>query len=293
MRIGVYGRNIKEANLPYLKEFFSLLEKKSFEIFLWSDFQKAFPEGTQLPKGTQLISENDKLEELKLECLFSLGGDGTLLNSLRVLKYSGIPVLGINMGRLGFLSSTAKEDLDTAIDDLLAGKYSLEKRILLQLDAQPEIFGSMPYALNEFTLGRLQASSVVTVHAYVNGEFLNSYIADGLIVSTPTGSTAYSMSCGGPVVHPGSNNFVITPVAPHNLNVRPIVLPAESEISLQIEGRTESFLATLDSRYTKVDSNHKITLKKAEFSMNLVRFKRTNFFETLRDKLNWGLDERQ
>jgi len=201
--------------------------------------------------------------------MISLGGDGTLLDTVTFIKDKGIPVLGINYGRLGFLASIGREDLHTAVSALVKGTYVIDERTLIHLDANIPLFGDVPYALNEFTLHKKDSSPMIKIHAYLNGEFLNTYWADGLIVATPTGSTGYSLSCNGPVVFPDSGSFVITPVAPHNLNIRPIVVPDNNIISFEVEGRTDEFLCSLDSRRELVAKETQLAIKKELFVLTL------------------------
>jgi NAD+ kinase len=215
-----------------------------------------------------------------------------LLESITHIGKNETPILGINTGRLGFLATISREETGHALAEVLKGKYALDKRALLQLQSSREIFGKLNFALNDFTIVKKDTSSMITIHTYIDGEFLNSYWADGIIVSTPTGSTGYSLSCGGPLIFPRSGNFVITPVSPHNLTVRPIVVSDSSEISFQIEGRSKKFLVSLDSRIATVDSTVKLKLTKADFNINLIQLEGHHYFKTLRQKLNWGLDIR-
>jgi NAD+ kinase len=228
-----------------------------------------------------------------VECLISIGGDGTILDTLTMVQDTMIPVMGINTGRLGFLSSISKEDVSRALEALREGQYSLDKRTLIKLDTTRNLFGDVNYALNELTIHKKDSSSMIIIHTYLNGEYLNSYWADGLIIATPTGSTGYSLSCGGPIVMPQSGNFVITPIAPHNLNVRPIVVSDKFVISLEVEGRSQYFLASLDSRSVTIDASIQLAVRKAEFSMNLIRLNNENFLGMLRNKLMWGHDLRK
>ncbi|MBK8495453.1 MAG: NAD kinase [Chitinophagaceae bacterium] len=223
-----------------------------------------------------------------MDFIISLGGDGTLLDTVTLVKDSGIPVAGINYGRLGFLANIGKEDLVTAVEALVNRTFVLDQRTLIHLDANTSLFGDAPYALNEFTLHKKDSSPMIKIHTYLNGEFLNTYWCDGLIVATPTGSTGYSLSCQGPVVFPDSGSFVITPVSPHNLNIRPIVVPDNNIISFEVEGRTDGFLCTLDSRREIVTKEVQLAVRKETFSFNLIRLNENNFLQTLRNKLSWG-----
>ncbi|AKP51196.1 NAD kinase [Cyclobacterium amurskyense] len=227
-----------------------------------------------------------------IDVVISIGGDGTLLDTISLIGAYETPVLGINTGRMGFLATIAKEDIAAAVKDLLENRYSLEDRSLVRLESSVPLFKGLNFGLNEFTIHKRDTSSMITVHTYIDGDYLNSYWADGLIVSTPTGSTGYSLSCGGPLISPLAKNFVITPVSPHNLNVRPIVVSDDSEISFKIEGRSEKFLVSLDSRSTPIDASVELKIKKEIFVAKLVKFHNYSFFDTLRQKLNWGYDMR-
>ncbi|HPD52600.1 MAG TPA: NAD kinase, partial [Bacteroidia bacterium] len=222
----------------------------------------------------------------------SIGGDGTLLDTVCLVKDANIPIVGINAGRLGFLSSVSRETLPLAIESILKGHYTLDARTLLRLESNKPIFAGENIGLNEFTLHKKETSSMITIHTYLNGEYLNSYWADGIMISTPTGSTGYSLSCGGPIIVPQSESFVITPIAPHNLNVRPIVVSDKNVISLEVEGRSQHFMATLDSRSVTIDNSYQLAVRKESYAIQLVRLNNENFLNTLRKKLSWGLDTR-
>lgn len=226
------------------------------------------------------------------DCLVSLGGDGTLLDTVTLVRDKNIPVLGINFGRLGFLASLGKENLDAAVRALVDRNYVIDKRTLIHLDADFPLFGETPYALNEFVIHKRDVSPMIRIHTYLNGEPLNNYWADGLIVATPTGSTGYSLSCNGPLLFPDAGGFIINPVAPHNLNVRPIVVPDDSVISFEVEGRTDQLICTMDSRKEIVDRKVQLAVKKESFKISLIRLQENTFLQTLRDKLAWGLDAR-
>ena len=237
-------------------------------------------------------SENNEDLPGKTDFLFSIGGDGTLLDTILLVKDSNIPIAGINAGRLGFLSSIARENITFAVEALAKGHYSIEARTLLRVESNHPVFNGTNIALNDFTIHKMETSSMIKIHTYLNGEYLNSYWADGLIIATPTGSTGYSMSCGGPIIVPQSESFVITPIAPHNLNVRPIVVSDRNVISLEVEGRSQNYMATLDSRSYAIDSSFQLAIRKESYPINLVRLSNENFLGTLRSKLNWGLDSR-
>jgi len=267
------------------------LAKYGAEPVFFQDFFNQFYSAVDIPGKYSTFSSGEDMDA-SIDCIISLGGDGTLLDTVTLVKDSGIPILGINYGRLGFLANIGKEELHTAFDALVNRKYVLDKRTLIHLDANIPLFGETPYALNEFSLHKKDSSPMIKIHTYLNGEFLNTYWADGLIVATPTGSTGYSLSCNGPVVFPDSASFVITPVAPHNLNIRPIIVPDNTIVSFEVEGRTDGFLCTLDSRREIVTKEIQLAVKKENFGVNLIRLNENNFLQTLRSKLSWGLDKR-
>lgn len=226
-----------------------------------------------------------------LDLLICVGGDGTMLDAISIVKDSNVPVLGLNTGRLGFLAGASVENLDKALNDFEKGNYTIEGRSLLQLESSESLF-DYNFALNDFVIHKKETSSMIVVHTYLNGEFMNSYWSDGLIISTPTGSTGYSLSCGGPIIFPGTGNFVITPIAPHNLNVRPVVVSDELVISFEIEGRANSYLASLDARSKSISSETHMAVKKAGHQLKLLRLHSDHFMDTLRNKLSWGVDRR-
>jgi NAD+ kinase len=249
--------------------------------------KQAYNFETELP-----VFSNEFAPDSSIEMMISLGGDGTMLETLKFIRNSMVPVLGVNTGRLGFLASVAKQDLEEVTGKILTKKFELDKRSVLELVNGKELFGGLPYAINEITVHKKDSSSMISIDAFVDEEFLNSYWADGLIVSTATGSTAYSLSCGGPIIIPGSGNFCLTPIAPHNLTVRPIVLGNNHELTLQVKGRTQEFMVSLDSRNAVIENTRKLIVRKADFTFNLVKLEGLSFFNTLRNKLLWGLDKR-
>ncbi len=290
MRIAIYSRGLEQNQHHDIKLLLDELALYKIEPVIFQDFFNQFYSAINIPTEYSTFNCTDDLEEI--DCIISLGGDGTLLDTVTFVRDKQIPVLGINYGRLGFLASIGKDELHSAVEALVKRTYTLDKRTLLHLDANVPLFGDVPYALNEITIHKKDTSPMIKIHTYLNGEFLNTYWADGLIIATPTGSTAYSLSCNGPVVFPDSASFVITPVSPHNLNIRPIVVPDTNIISFEIEGRTNGFICTLDSRREIVDKEIQIAIKKETFSMNLIRLNENNFLQTLRNKLSWGLDKR-
>lgn len=238
------------------------------------------------------IDHYDSLKKEQIDFVLTLGGDGTILQATTFIRDLGIPIIGVNLGRLGFLANVEERHIDISISQLISGQYTIEERTMIYLESSPSLFGDLPFSLNDFTLHKRDNSSMITIHTYIDGDYLNSYWADGLIVATPTGSTAYSLSCGGPIVFPNSGNFIITPVAPHNLNVRPLVISDNSVISFEIEGRSENFLCTLDSRFETITSEHMLAVRKCDFNTKLVIPKNISFLKTLHDKMSWGADHR-
>lgn len=291
MKIAIYGRQFNNSVVPFLQHIFDCLASRKVETVVFDKFHHFIADKINFSKSPEVFATADDLRG-KVDLMFSLGGDGTLLDTVSLIRDSGIPVMGINFGRLGFLASINKDDVENAIDNLLAGQYTLDKRTLLSIDSPFNPFGNDNFALNDITFHKRDTSAMIIIHAFLNGEFLNSYWADGLIIATPTGSTAYSLSCGGPIVFPNSGNIVVTPIAPHNLNVRPIVLSDNNELSFEIEGRSSKYRLSCDSRTEVLDTSVKTVIKKADFQINLVRTHNENYLSTLRNKLLWGIDTR-
>ncbi|HWB24060.1 MAG TPA: NAD kinase [Chitinophagaceae bacterium] len=290
MKIAIYSRGLGDDMKSELEILLSELQKHDVRIALYAPLAGY---GLSLQNNTSIDFFSGPAElDNSIDFLISLGGDGTILDTVSLVRDKNIPVLGINFGRLGFLASISKEELATAVDALINSTYVIGKRTLIHVDADPALFGEAPFGLNEFAIHKRDTSPMIKIHTYLNGEFLNSYWADGLIIATPTGSTGYNMSCGGPIVFPESSSFVITPVAPHNLNVRSIVVPDNNIISFEIEGRTEQFICALDARREIVDKTVQLAVRKEKFKMNLLVLNENNFLSTLRTKLTWGLDKR-
>ncbi|MBC6366312.1 NAD kinase [Algoriphagus sp. AK58] len=290
MKVALHGLSLKAEFFPQVQSLFKLLESFGIDVFITEPFDRQLRQlGNQSLKYWVLESPEDYSG---LDFFLSIGGDGTLLDTVCVVGSREIPILGLNTGRLGFLATVATDKIEEAIGQLVNGNYQIESRTLLSLNSNRKLFHGLNFALNEFTIHKRDTSSMITVHTFIDGKYLNSYWADGLIVSTPTGSTGYSLSCGGPLITPGAKNFVITPVSPHNLNVRPIIVSDEAEISFEIEGRTDKFMISLDSRSTAISSDLKLSVKKEKFSAKLVKLPHYHFFDTLRQKLNWGFDMR-
>lgn len=291
MLVALYNRTFDELDIPFLKEMVRLLEEHKLQIVIYKEFYERLSPHVVFAQTPRLFTGKRDLP-VQTDMLMSLGGDGTMLDAVCFVGNTRIPLVGINLGRLGFLAAIPEEEVGMAIQSLVRGSYTLEKRTLLHLDSSVPLFDGAPFALNEFTIHRQDTSSMIKIHTYLNGEFLNTYWADGLIVATPTGSTGYSLSCGGPVVFPQASSFVITPVAPHNLNTRPIVVPDDNVISFEIEGRTEQFLCTLDARTESITSSVQLAVKREQFCVSLVRPDEHNFLKTIRQKLYWGIDRR-
>ncbi len=293
MIIAIFGLTVDPAFTPNMNRFFSLLKDRKVKAYIYKPFYDlilasghinidlvagVFTTGAELPETVRY--------------LFSIGGDGTFLKSIHTLKYRSIPVIGINSGRLGFLSAISREDMEWAIDDVLNNAYDVDERTLLQVEGVDGMFSDFNYVLNEITVTKMDNSSMINIHTYLNDEYITTYWADGLIISTPTGSTAYSLSVGGPILTPDSTDIVITPIAPHNLTMRPIVIPNHNKLTLKVEGRGQQFLASLDSRSKAIDFPGEVHIQKADFRIKTIKLREHDFFSTLRNKLMWGTDRR-
>lgn len=294
MQVAVYSQVLKTTDIPFVQELISALAANNISTYVYAPYLKMLRDAElKFPKQVGAFENHLDFRVKQFEFVITLGGDGTILKATNLVRDCAVPIVGINLGRLGFLASIEKSMITETIELLKAGYYDVEEREMLKLESETGLFGDLPYALNDFTLLKRDTSSMITIHTYVNGDYLNSYWADGLIVATPTGSTGYSLSCGGPIVFPGSGNFVITPVAPHNLNVRPIVISDDSVVSFEVEGRADNFLCTLDSRHEVIDETQApIAIKKGDYSTRLVRIKDRSFLHTIRGKLHWGHDSR-
>ena len=291
MKAAIYSRVMEEGQQKEVQIFIDALAKQQIELVIFQPFFEQIKASIQLPPGSSTFSLSDHLTE-DIEFIISLGGDGTLLDTVTLVRNKNIPIMGINFGRLGFLASIGKEDIETAVKALVNRTYIIDKRTMIHLDASTPLFGNVPYALNEFSIHKRDTASMIKINTYLNGEFLNTYWADGLIVATPTGSTGYSLSCNGPIVFPDTASFVITPVAPHNLNVRSIIVPDNNIISFEIESRSDQIICALDSRREITTKNIQLAVRKESFMLNLIRLSENNFLQTLRNKLTWGLDKR-
>lgn len=291
MKVAVFGKKITLDSRPYIESLHNDLLDIDADIIVFEPLNNFIKKDCDLNLSFNEFSSHQELIDYAPDCLITVGGDGTILDAVTYVRDSGIPILGINTGRLGFLANVSKEKITNAIQALSTGNYTIDERIILDMQASA-LDLDLNFALNEVTVSRKNTTAMVTIHTWINDEYLNSYWADGLIIATPTGSTGYSLSCGGPIVMPGSENFVITPIAPHNLNVRPFVIPNEYNIKLKVEGREEQFLVSLDSRIYALDSGSEINIKLGSFKVKMIKTEVQNFAETLRNKLLWGLDRR-
>lgn len=292
MTIALYARSTADNGPQYIQLIHNLLKKENVELVVYRPYLIYLQRSFNFELDLNTYSNSEELIS-KADYVISLGGDGTLLETLDLVRKSGIPVLGVNTGRLGFLASVNKDDLQKALQLLLKEKFTLDKRELIELTGCENCFGDVNYALNEFTIHKKDSGAMINIDVFVDEVFLNSYFADGIIISTTTGSTAYSLSCGGPIMVPDSDNFILTPIAPHNLNVRPIVISNTKNLEIKVSGRSESFNISLDSKSTQVKAGTSLFLKKADFRFNLINLEGQHFFATLRNKLLWGIDKRQ
>lgn len=292
-KVAIYGQsyNINAKNEVLI--LLETLQEKNIVVFFEQAFYNLFQKEKALPKKYPTFSHFNDLNN-SFNLLFTIGGDGTILRAITFIRDLNIPILGINTGRLGFLATIQKDEIKEAIQLLLAKKYSIQERTLLNVKTVPETqnFSDLYFALNEVTVARKNTTSMISVKTYLNNEYLTNYWADGLIIATPTGSTGYSLSCNGPVVLPNSNNLVITPIAPHNLNARPLIISDNTKIRLEISGRENDFLMSLDSRITSVSQDVTIFIEKAPFTIKSILLENQSFLKTLRSKLLWGEDTR-
>ena len=291
MKVAIYSRGLDFEQENPLLVLLEELARYDATILIFHQLLEQFHLPRHILEKLIPFKVSEDLEE-HIDCLISLGGDGTMLDSVTLVRDKNIPILGINFGRLGFLASISKEELTSAVDALVNRTYLVDKRTLIHLDSSEPLFGETPFGLNEFAIHKRDISPMIKVHTYLNGEFLNSYWADGLIVSTATGSTGYNMSCNGPILFPESSSFVITPVAPHNLNVRSIVVPDTNVISFEVEGRADQFICALDARREIVGKTIQLAVRREKFTVSLIRLNENSFLSTLRTKLAWGLDKR-
>jgi len=291
MVVALFGKSVSDENRHHVQQLLDKLFSSHCSVMIFRSFYENIVEKVNFSVKPDLYEKHQDING-RADILISIGGDGTMLDAMTLVRDTGTPVMGINLGRLGFLSSISTAEIENAIDSLLAGDYILGPRTLVKLSEPKGLFGELNYGLNDLTVTRKDSASLIVLHVYINELYLNTYWADGLIIATPTGSTAYSLSCGGPILTPGSANFVLTPIAPHNLTVRPIVIPSSSKIRIIAEGREEQFLVSLDSRKSVIYSNFELVVEKADFRVNVVQLHDRNFYATIREKLKWGLDVR-
>lgn len=292
MKVGIFGQSYYPQTQKYLQQLLGVLEKKAIHI----SFEKKY---LAMIKENEFIDPNSEYDDFETldktyDLFFSIGGDGTILTSASMVKGLEIPIIGINTGRLGFLATIHDDEIEHRIEEILKGNYTISKRSLMKIEASEdnEKLAPFNYTLNEIAINRRDTTSMITIEVWLNGEYLNAYWADGIVISTPTGSTGYSLSCGGPIITPQTNSFVISPIAPHNLNARPLVIPDDTEIKLKISSREDSFLASLDGRTMTMPNNIEMYINKADFEIGLATQKEDSFLTTLRKKLLWGEDNR-
>ncbi|MEY3320836.1 MAG: hypothetical protein RLZZ417_419 [Bacteroidota bacterium] len=292
MQVAVFSKGYKPKDYHAIEMLIQALHAEDITSYWYKPFFEEIKSEFSFPREVGVFESHLDFILKKFDFLIALGGDGTMLNAILYTRESGVPLVGINLGRMGFLATIEKKRISEAIRLMALGRLIREERQMLFLESNQPVFDNIRFALNDFTILKRDTSSMITIHTYINGAYLNSYWADGIIVSTPTGSSGYSLSCGGPVIFPQSGNFVITPVAPHNLNVRPVVISDDSIISFEIEGRTDNFLCTLDSRHEMITSNHQLAVRRNKFPAQLAHLPDIGFLDTLRDKLSWGIDAR-
>ncbi len=291
MKAAIYSRVFELAQKEEIQLFFDELARQKITPVIFQHFFEQIRDVIRLPENTATFSLSEDLTR-DTEFIISLGGDGTLLDTVTLVREKNISIMGINFGRLGFLAGIGQDEIKEAVQAIARRSFVIDKRTMIHLDADLPLFGNVPYGLNEFAVHKRDTAAMIKIHTYLNGEFLNTYWADGLIVATPTGSTGYSLSCGGPVVFPDSGSFVITPVAPHNLNVRPLIVPDDNVISFEVESRSENIICALDSRREIVGKNVSLAVRKESFTISLLRLGENSFLQTLQNKLTWGLDKR-
>jgi len=284
-------KKVSKADVPVFEALLSGIVQLGWQPLLENELAQQLQNKFQWPQSYAVFETHNDLKS-NVDLMISVGGDGTFLKAVSFVRDSNVPILGINTGRLGFLSNLSKDQIGQTLERFAAGHYEFQKRSLLRVHTENELFGDENFALNELTLQKKDTSSMIKVHAYLGEKFLNTYWADGLIVGTPTGSTAYSLSCGGPIITPGCQVHILTPIAPHNLNVRPVVVPDHMPISLEVEGRDRSYLLSLDGHSQHIKQGEKVTITKAEFMINVVKFEDNNFLDTIRNKMLWGSDTR-
>lgn len=291
MNVALYSRKVSKTNLPYVVELLNHLKKMGWNPVLEKDLKKQLVKKIGLDNSTlEFSSHTDFVSGIDL--VVSLGGDGTFIQSVNYIRDSQVPIIGINTGRLGFLANVSKEAMTEAFEKLRLKQFEYQMRSLLRVETESNHFGDANVALNEVTVSRKDSSAMLTVHAILDNEYMNSYWADGLIISTPTGSTAYNLACGGPIIDPQCHLHVVTPIAPHNLNVRPIVVPDNKVIKLSVEGRSRNYLLSLDGNPVNIKRREEVLIRKADYTINVIKLDGHNFLDTIRNKMLWGIDRR-
>lgn len=292
MKVAIYGQYYKPEDKEYIEELFLILTKNSIDFVIEQNYFDGLKK--EIDGHNSATFSSYKELDASFNFMFTIGGDGTILRAVTFIRNSNIPIIGINTGRLGFLATVQKDEINNAIEQLLQKNYKIKERTLLSVTTTPAIksLKSLNFALNEVSVSRKNTASMITIETSIDHEYLNSYWSDGLIICTPTGSTGYSLSCGGPIITPSAKSFAITPIAPHNLNARPMVIPDETIITLKISGREDEFFLSLDSRIVTVDSSTEVCIKKADFNLKMIQINNQTFIKTLREKLLWGQDTR-
>jgi len=291
MKVALFGKMFSDDGVVYLQQLIDKLINVRCSLVIYEPFFEKISKKVAIKCEVSTFNTHEELKN-SASILFSVGGDGTLLDTITLVRDSGLPVLGINLGRLGFLSSISCDEIIPSIDHIIDGNFELEQRTMLTLEKPEELFGDLNFALNELSVTKTDTNSLAVVNVHIDDKFLNTYWADGLIVATTTGSTAYSLSCSGPIITPGCENFVITPISSHNLTVRPIVISDSSEIRISVGGRNRHYLVGLDSRFRTIDQTQELVIRKAAFKLNLVQLPNKDFYSTIREKLLWGKDHR-
>jgi NAD+ kinase len=291
MRVAIYGKKVNKQTSPYFVEVLKIMEDYGWKVVLEEELKQILINKIGISNEFEVFNKYQDFNS-GIDLAISMGGDGTFLKTVSYIRNSGVPIMGINTGRLGFLANISKEQIHNTLNQVRDKNYEFQKRSLLRVNTEEDLFGEDNFALNELTLHKKDTSSMITVYASLDNKYLNSYWADGLIVSTPTGSTAYNLSCGGPIITPGCQVHILTPVAAHNLNVRPMVVPDHLPISLSVEGRDRSYLLSLDGNSKNIKQGENVIITKAEFMINVVKFEDNNFLDTIRNKMLWGIDTR-
>ncbi len=293
MKIAIYGKSFSENFTDSFRLMCNMFAEKEVDVVIYRPFYDFIVQEMNYEPLVQGYFTEHNDFPTDVDYLFTIGGDGTFLGAVAIVRNLGIPLVGINCGRLGFMADISQDKIPQAVTDIFQGDFTIEERNLLKVESVGEdLFPDFNCAMNEFAVHKKNSASMITIHTYLNNEYLNSYWADGLIIATPTGSTGYSLSVGGPILIPNTQNFVISPISPHNLSVRPIVVPNNSEITIRVEGRSDNFLASLDSRVTSFNATTEIKVSRGDYKINVLKLKNYSFYETLRNKLMWGADKR-